>query len=391
LLGIPVGVVQYNPFGDLKTMLYTEERIVNSGSLIAVSYGARAKGVKRSMKGKEAKQACPEVVLVQVPTKHGKADLTIYRTAGENVVKLINQHLTKSIIEKASIDEVYLDITEEVNARMNGLLSIDNTVSASYNFNINNHNTNDNFAENIETLDNNNNIANNINEVKTSKIETFDDIIKRASLSLIAGEDIEELKLSKTDIRQGHIGTVFSSSFIINNNNNNNSSSATKVDRTKDEKNEKVSITTTANIETAVSNTINNSFNDTLLVDNDDYNSYNSFKQRILESFCNHSKYTNNNNHSNNNNNNMQTSINLNILPNYDKRLLIGAAIIAEMREIIRNKLSFTSSGGIAHNKICAKIASGMHKPNKQTIVPSSRVKSLMCNLPISRIPGLGI
>ena len=84
LIGRPVGVSQYNPFGDLKTVKPTECRIdISNGSLIAVSYEARAQGVKRNMRGAEAKTVCPDLVLVQVPTDHGKADLNIYREAGD--------------------------------------------------------------------------------------------------------------------------------------------------------------------------------------------------------------------------------------------------------------------------------------------------------------------
>ena len=83
LIGRPVGVSQYNPFGDLKTVKPNECRIdISNGSLIAVSYEARAQGVKRNMRGAEAKTVCPDLVLVQVPTDHGKADLNIYREAG---------------------------------------------------------------------------------------------------------------------------------------------------------------------------------------------------------------------------------------------------------------------------------------------------------------------
>jgi len=45
-----------NPFGDLKSYAAEDNRIVNSGSLIAVSYEARARGVKRNMRGAEAKK-----------------------------------------------------------------------------------------------------------------------------------------------------------------------------------------------------------------------------------------------------------------------------------------------------------------------------------------------
>ena len=49
LKGLPVVTVQYNPFGDLRTITPDESRIFNdsNGSLIAVSYEARASGVKR--------------------------------------------------------------------------------------------------------------------------------------------------------------------------------------------------------------------------------------------------------------------------------------------------------------------------------------------------------
>ena len=103
LIGKPVAVVQYNPFGDLKTLKPSDNRIVKSGGIIAVSYEARARGVKRIMRGAEAIKVCPEIILVQVPVAHGKADLTIYREAGDRVVKLLISKGCK--LEKASIDE----------------------------------------------------------------------------------------------------------------------------------------------------------------------------------------------------------------------------------------------------------------------------------------------
>ena len=51
LKGRAAGVVQYNPFGDLRTIKPEEPRIFNdsNGSLIAVGYEARAAGVKRCL------------------------------------------------------------------------------------------------------------------------------------------------------------------------------------------------------------------------------------------------------------------------------------------------------------------------------------------------------
>ena len=37
------------------------------------------------MRGDEARKVCPELQLVQVPTAHGKADLTLYRSSGKKV------------------------------------------------------------------------------------------------------------------------------------------------------------------------------------------------------------------------------------------------------------------------------------------------------------------
>ena len=115
-----------------------------NGSLIAVSYEARASGVKRGQRGKDACQACPSLNIVQVPVKHGKADLTIYRTASKRVMSVLrdairgiimegvdrtddkrdgaisqaspsNHDNDGIIMEIASIDEVYMDITRLAN------------------------------------------------------------------------------------------------------------------------------------------------------------------------------------------------------------------------------------------------------------------------------------
>ncbi|XP_062094816.1 DNA polymerase eta isoform X4 [Humulus lupulus] len=95
LRGLPTAVVQYNEW--------------KGGALIAVSYEARTYGVKRSMRGHEAKEVCPEIQLVQVPVARGKADLNTYRTAGSEVVSILAR---TGRCERASIDEVYLDLTD---------------------------------------------------------------------------------------------------------------------------------------------------------------------------------------------------------------------------------------------------------------------------------------
>ncbi|XP_065161729.1 DNA polymerase eta isoform X1 [Atheta coriaria] len=102
LVGKPLAVVQYNAW--------------KGGGLIAVNYEARAKGVTRHMRGNDAKAKCPEIELARVPTVRGKADLTRYREAGKRVAEVL-QTFTP-LLERASVDEAYLDITDSVNARL---------------------------------------------------------------------------------------------------------------------------------------------------------------------------------------------------------------------------------------------------------------------------------
>uniref|UniRef100_A0A1B0A2I9 DNA polymerase eta n=1 Tax=Glossina pallidipes TaxID=7398 RepID=A0A1B0A2I9_GLOPL len=102
LKGKPLAVVQYNAW--------------RGGGIIAVNYAARAKGVTRHMRGDEAKEQCPEIQLVKVPNVREKADLTKYREAGKEVANVL-QRFT-NLLERASVDEAYLDITEAVNKRM---------------------------------------------------------------------------------------------------------------------------------------------------------------------------------------------------------------------------------------------------------------------------------
>ena len=47
-------------------------------------------------------------------------------------------------------------------------------------------------------------------------------------------------------------------------------------------------------------------------------------------------------------------------------------------------------SAGVAHNKILSKLASGLHKPSQQTLVPASAIPELLQDLPISKLRQLG-
>ncbi|CAH1973587.1 unnamed protein product [Acanthoscelides obtectus] len=103
MAGKPIAVVQYNPW--------------RGGGIIAVNYPARDKGVTRHMRGDEAKRKCPNIVLARVPQVRGKADISKYREAGNKVAEVL-QTFT-NLLERASVDEAYLDITEAVEKRLN--------------------------------------------------------------------------------------------------------------------------------------------------------------------------------------------------------------------------------------------------------------------------------
>ncbi|CAF3641958.1 unnamed protein product [Rotaria socialis] len=97
-LGKPCGVAQY----------YTWK----GGGLIAVNYEARDFGVKRGMRGEQAKELCPDFHVFHVQEVNGKANLTRYRDASADVFRVLNGNF--KLVEKASIDEAYVDLTDDV-------------------------------------------------------------------------------------------------------------------------------------------------------------------------------------------------------------------------------------------------------------------------------------
>lgn len=265
LLNVPIVVVQYNPFGDLKTITPSENRCnleTQNGSIIAVSYEARKDGVKRlaGMRAGDAKKMCPALITVQVPTARGKADLSIYREAGNKVVNVLGKRYPNTtVLEKASIDEVYMDITDEVYNQVNSF-----------------QNDSDFFLH-----------------------------LGDAAQASIAGANLKEMQLSKHEIRSG--------------------------------------------------NAVQGS-----MVHQESTSSISWFG-RPLYSWS-----------------------------DDDKLLAYGSKIAAELRRDVKEKLGFECTAGIAHNKMLAKIASAMHKPNQQTVVPGSEVERIMQTMPLSRVPGFG-
>lgn len=72
-------------------------------------------------------------------------------------------------------------------------------------------------------------------------------------------------------------------------------------------------------------------------------------------------------------------------------RLMTGSKIAFEIRSRIYKELHLTCSAGIAHNKLLAKLAGSVNKPNQQTLIyPCSGPMLLSTIGSISKIPGVG-
>ncbi|KAH7884682.1 hypothetical protein F5I97DRAFT_1929522 [Phlebopus sp. FC_14] len=103
-------------------------------SLIAVSYPARKYGISRMDKVKDAKKKCPDLVSIHVATyKEGdkepgywdnvdtsthKVSLDLYRRESNKVIMMFKEALPTGEIEKASIDEAFIDFTRPVREKL---------------------------------------------------------------------------------------------------------------------------------------------------------------------------------------------------------------------------------------------------------------------------------
>jgi DNA polymerase eta len=83
---------------------------------LAVSYAARPFGVKRGDTRASATQKCPHIVVVPVAEVNNKPNLTLYRDESVKIFAVFRAF--GATVERASIDEAYLDVTKLVNANL---------------------------------------------------------------------------------------------------------------------------------------------------------------------------------------------------------------------------------------------------------------------------------
>jgi DNA polymerase-4 len=75
-----------------------------------------------------------------------------------------------------------------------------------------------------------------------------------------------------------------------------------------------------------------------------------------------------------------------------ESQALLGepAAIARRIKDSIEARTGLTASVGVATNKLVAKIASDLDKPDGLTVVPEERIREVLDPLSVRRLPGLG-
>jgi len=350
----PVAVSQYNPHGKLieTHSSKVDERLVarpphngkivgpdSNGSMIAVSYEARASGVQRGDRGMDAIKKCHDLHIVQVPVKRGKADLTMYRNASSRVMEILITTILSSTgnddqkrshikVEKASIDEIYIDMTLPATQMMAHIVDFQQ------------HELFLQTKTNYNTQSQKQAYYNKFKDAKKYPpgkrgADLWSDIIRSNAISgcttvggieVMSDAALAANRLSKIELRKGSRLQVLDS-------------------------------------------TSKGSNSTTVL----DVGSQAWWDRSLLE------------------------------WSNMEISLACGSALAAKARAAVQAKFRienkgvssdvFTLSGGVSSNKTLAKLASGLKKPNRQTIINSAdehALATLFHPLPIARIRGLG-
>lgn len=73
-----------------------------------------------------------------------------------------------------------------------------------------------------------------------------------------------------------------------------------------------------------------------------------------------------------------------------DELLMAGSLVAERARAAVRQKTGVRTSAGVAHNKLLAKLASGLHKPNDQTSLPANEALAFIKPLPVCVLRGAG-
>nr|XP_027193670.1 DNA polymerase eta-like [Dermatophagoides pteronyssinus] len=141
----------------LKPCVVAQYNNWQGGGIIAVNYEARAYGIKRGMMGDQAKKLCPELHIFRVPDENGKAKLDKYRDASAEVFQVISDFIEEQeksmdlnnlvILERASVDEAFLDLTKLIDAKPLMLPELEDLTNFNTKLEFNNQSLNDWFDQ----------------------------------------------------------------------------------------------------------------------------------------------------------------------------------------------------------------------------------------------------
>ncbi|KAI3404699.2 eso1 [Candida oxycetoniae] len=73
-----------------------------------------------------------------------------------------------------------------------------------------------------------------------------------------------------------------------------------------------------------------------------------------------------------------------------DVILILGSQLLLDLRRTIYDELGYTTSAGLARNKLVAKLSGGFKKPDNQTIVRNCAINKFLNNFELTDITGLG-
>lgn len=77
--------------------------------------------------------------------------------------------------------------------------------------------------------------------------------------------------------------------------------------------------------------------------------------------------------------------------PDWDDVVTVLASeIVRDVRKAVFDTLGYTCSGGVAKNKMLAKLGSGFKKPNQQTVIRSRAIKHFLSDMKFTKIRMLG-
>jgi DNA polymerase eta len=74
-----------------------------------------------------------------------------------------------------------------------------------------------------------------------------------------------------------------------------------------------------------------------------------------------------------------------------EERLMFGALFLCNLCSYLEFKTGLEISGGVAKNKLLAKVGCGKNKPKKITIFFEEATHRVFQDVKISNIPGLGV